>query len=108
MILEQRKAAEVWRVSSRGKITFGDARKIYETNLASNQRLKPSAKVYRNITIKDLCKTWPGLDATDIRKITRRDCVEGAARSGQKYSPSLYNNTVGTLRRILENGVSCL
>src|SRR5947207_13893447 len=105
LIQDQRKAAEVWRASSTGKMTFGDARKIYEANLANNQRLKPAAKVYRNTTIKDLCKTWPGLDATDIRKITQRDCLEWAARFGQKYSPSLYNNTVGTLRHILEIGI---
>ena len=105
LIQEQRKAAEVWRASSTGKMTFGDARKIYEANLANNQRLKPAAKVYRNTTIKDLCKTWPGLDATDIRKITQRGCLEWAARFGQKYSPSLYNNTVGTLRHILEIGI---
>jgi hypothetical protein len=53
LIQEQRKAAEVWRASSSGKMTFGDARKIYEANLANNQRLKPAAKVYRNGTIKD-------------------------------------------------------
>ena len=86
-------------------MTFGDARKVYEANLANNQRLKPTAKVYRSRTIKDLCKTWPGLDATDIRKITQRGCLEWAARYGQKYSPSLYNNTVGTLRHILEIGI---
>lgn len=105
LIQEQRTADEVWKASSTGKMTFGDARKICEANLANNQWLKPAAKVYRNTTIKDLCKRWPGLDATDIREITQRDCLEWAARFGQRYSPSLYNNTVGTLRHILEIGI---
>jgi integrase len=102
---EQRKAAEVGKLSANGKMSFGDARRIYEERLKNNQRLKPTAKQYRMRTIKDLGKTWSGLNATDIRRISERDCLEWAAKYAEKYSPTVYNNTVGTLRHILEIGI---
>ncbi len=105
LVHEQRKAAESRMVSTKGKMTFGDALAIYEAKLECNQRLKPSAKVYRKRTIKDLCKTWPSLKGSDIRKISQKDCQEWASKFAQKYSPSVYNNTVGTLRHVLEIGI---
>jgi integrase len=102
---EQRKAAEVGKLSANGKMSFGDARGIYEERLKNNQRLKPTAKQYRIRTIKDLGRTWSGLNATDIRKISERECLEWAAKYAEKYSPTVYNNTVGTLRHILEIGI---
>jgi integrase len=99
---EQRKAAEAEKLSASGKMSFGDARRIYEERLKNNQRLKATAKRYRMRTIEDLVKTWSGLNATDVRKISERDCLEWAAKYAEKYSPTVYNNTVGTLRHILE------
>ena len=102
---EQRKAAEVGKLSASGKMSFGDARRIYEERLKNNQRLKATAKQYRMRTIEDLGKTWSGLNATDIRKISERECLAWAAKYAEKYSPTVYNNTVGTLRHILEIGI---
>lgn len=102
LIQEQRKAAEAGQFSSNGKMSFADARKIYEERLSNNQRLKPTTKLYRLRTIKDLCKTWPDLNAMDIRKVTERECLEWSGKFAAKYSPTVYNNTVGTLRHILE------
>ena len=76
---EQRKAAEVGKLSASGKMSFGDARRIYEERLKNNQRLKATAKQYRMRTIEDLGKTWSGLNATDIRKISERECLAWAA-----------------------------
>ena len=86
-------------------MSFEDARRIYEEKLRNNQRLKATAKQYRMRTIADLVRTWSGLDATDIRKISERGCLEWAAKYAEKYSPTVYNNTVGTLRHILEIGI---
>jgi len=102
---EQRKAAEVGTLSACGKMSFGDARRIYEERLKNNQRLKAAAEEYRMRTIEDLGKTWPGLNATDVRKSSERECLEWAAKYAEKYSPTVYNNTVGTLRHVLEIGV---
>jgi integrase len=89
-------------------MTFGDALTIYEQRLADNPKLKPGAKLYREKCIEALVKTWPGLKETDIRKVRKDDCLKWATsltkptkRLPKGYSPSVYNNTVGTLRQVL-------
>jgi integrase len=91
---------------SKGKMTFGDALVIYASRLESKVELKPSAKLYRQKCIEALVKSWPGLREIDVRKISERECLNWAARFGAKYSPSVYNNTVGTLRHILDIAIS--
>ena len=105
VVQEKRKAAEAEKVATNGKMTFGDGLALYRGNLVSNCRLKPSAKLYREKSIQALCKSWPGLETTDMRKIAEKDCLGWAARFGEKYSPSVYNNTVGTLRHVFEIGI---
>ena len=105
VVQEKRKAAEAEKVATNGKMTFGDALALYRQNLVSNRRLKSSAKLYREKSIQALCKTWPDLETTDMRKISEKDCLEWAAGFDEKYSPSVYNNTVGTLRHVFEIGI---
>jgi integrase len=47
-------------------------------------------------------KTWPELNNLDIRKISEKQCLTWAKKLAELYSPSVYNNTVGTLRQILQ------
>jgi integrase len=98
---EENHRAEVTQATSRGKMTFGDALTIYKQQLHEAQHLKPSAKLYREKCIKALLKSWLGLAAIDVRRITSTDCREWAARFGREYSSTVFNNTVGTLRHII-------
>ncbi len=91
---------------SKGKMTFGDALAIYAARLEAKVELKPSAKLYRQKCIEALVKSWSGLRELDVRKISERECLNWAARFGAKYSPSVYNNTVGTLRHILDISIA--
>jgi integrase len=91
---------------SKGKMTFGDALAIYAARVAAKVELKPSAKLYREKCIEALVKSWPGLGEMDVRKISERECLNWAARFGAKYSASVYNNTVGTLRHILDIAIA--
>lgn len=94
--------AEGQKASLNGKLTFGDAVGIYEQRLKADQRLKPTSKHYRSRLIQALLKSWPGLNLTDIRKISEADCLEWAAKFGKEYSSTVYNNTVGTLRHVFD------
>jgi len=85
-----------------GKMLVSDAREIYEQRLEDEPDLKPAAKRYRRICIQGLRRTWPELDAMEVRKITKDQCLQWAAKFAKKYSASFYNNTVGTLRHIIE------
>ncbi len=91
-----------------GKMTVGDAVAIFRQHLDSQQNIKEGAKVYRRKCLEALVKSWPDLEAKPVGKVSRNDCLAWARRFAEKYSPSVYNNTVGTLRMILnvavENG----
>jgi len=98
LLKAERQGVESRASVSKGKMTFGDALAIYASRL--------EAKVYRQKTIEALVKSWPGLREMDVRKISERECLNWAARFGAKYSPSVYNNTVGTLRHILDVSIA--
>jgi integrase len=102
---EERQRAEHQTAVADGVMTFADALAIYKQRLAGNGSLKPRSKVYRHERIAALVKSWRGLEKTDIRKISKSDCLTWAADYGQVAAPSNFNNTVGTLRSVLEIGV---
>jgi integrase len=47
-------------------------------------------------------KSWPGLKARDIRRITSAECLEWAAKSAKAISSTRFNNTVAALRNVFE------
>jgi integrase len=84
--------------------TFAEARLLYESDLSNDHAIKPESKRYRIFRIAALLKTWPSLDATNLRKITVPECKEWAKRFSEKFDAQNFNNTLGTLRAILERG----
>lgn len=85
--------------------TFGDALAAFEKSLAEDVRLKPGAKLYRHKCIAALLKSWTGLRETRIAKVRVEDCQSWAAKFAARYSPTVFNNTLGTLAMVLEIGV---
>ena len=83
-------------------LTFADALKEYRHIVETAVDKKGSSKDYREQTIAALIRCWPGLLETDVRKITEHDCREWGKRFSQDYSASRFNNTVGTLRGVLQ------
>lgn len=100
-----RKAANSIDQVRKGKMTFGEALQAYRAKVAADVSLKPRAKEYREETIDFLLRNWTGLEQMDIRKISERQCREWAAPFAAKYSSSVYNNTLGTLRGVFEIGI---
>jgi integrase len=82
--------------------TFGEARALYESDLEADHTLKEGSKRYRRNTIKALLRTWPELDAMRPDKIAEAECRAWASRFASRYDERFYNNTLGTLRHILE------
>jgi integrase len=101
---EQRSVAEMHGAVT-GKMTCGEALAIYEKRLAENTRLKPGAKIYRHKTINALIKSWPGLKERELKAISQTECLTWVKKFHAAYSVSVFNNTVDTLRHILEVGV---
>jgi hypothetical protein len=67
--------------------------------------LKPRTRSYYEERITALLKSWPGLEGTPVRKISRRDCERWADSFSQNVSPSAYNHTISMLRQALQIGV---
>ena len=95
---DRRKVAAAGAAVRNGRMTFGEALDAYEQSVHANASLKPRAKEYRSDTINCLLRNWRGLRDRDIKKITKGECIKWAEAFGQKYSATVYNNTLGTLR----------
>lgn len=84
--------------------TFNAARTLYEADLESDHTLKDTSKLYRRNCIKALLRTWPELDALRPDRITEAECRAWAGRFAAKYEARFFNNTLSSLRHILERG----
>jgi integrase len=102
---EERHRADAHKAVARGKMTFGQALETYRERLKGDQSLKDRSKTYREERILALLKSWPELEQEDAAQISKTECLAWAARFGQKASPSVFNNTVGTLKLVLDVAV---
>jgi integrase len=101
----ERQNAENQLESSDGKMTFSQAMEIYRQRLKGDASLKPRTKDYHEERLKALLKSWPDLQSTEVRRITKTECLNWAAKFGQKASPTAFNHTISVLRHVLEIGV---
>ena len=83
------------------KMTFAEAAAIHMRNLDDNLSIKPRTRHYWRQRLAALIKSWPGLNETEVRKITQTDCKKWASSYAKTASPTNYNNTVALLRHIL-------
>ena len=54
-----------------------------------------------------VAKSWPGLNETEVHKITQADCRQWGSVYGKTISPTRYNNTISVLRHVLDVAVEC-
>lgn len=102
---DERKRADAHKAVARGKMTFGAALETYRERLKSDYSLKERSKTFREERMVALLKSWPGLEQTDVAQISKADCLAWAGRFGKTASPSSFNNTVGTLKLVLDIAV---
>jgi len=85
-----------------GIASFGDVLAVWQDRVRSNHKTRPRTKEYWQACAERLLRSWPGLDAMDVRKITEDDCRSWASRFAAQYSPQAVNNTLSALRQVLE------
>lgn len=105
LLKERRGLAEANEHAAGGSMSFGQAAELMLKQIDGNPAIKSSTRAYRRRCLAALVKTWPGLQETDLRRITATQCLEWASRYAKAYSPTMYNNTVGTLRMVLDVGI---
>ena len=104
-IREHRAKLESVAAVTIGKMTIGDAARVYLEKVRANVSLKPRSKDYREGLIDFINRSWPALFGTDVRKVSERDCQEWLVRFQKRYAPSVVNNAIGTLRAVFGEAV---
>ena len=94
-------------LKAQAKVGKGDASVLDLVNLwcaamKSNHSKKPRTKIYYEERLAALLKSWPGLSAMDVRKVSAQDCEQWAGKYAKQASPSSFNNTIGLLRRMFD------
>lgn len=98
----KRVVQEVQESTAGGAMTFEQAATLFLAEVDSDPSIKPATRTYRRRCLKALQKSWPTLANLDVRKVTPAQCREWAPGFAAKYSPTMYNNTVGTLRMVFD------
>ena len=91
---------------AKGKMTFAAAAEVYLQKVQASVSLKPRSKDYREMMIDFIRRSWPSLFETDVRKVSQRDCENWLTRYQQHYSPTVVNNSIGTLRAVFDEAIS--
>ena len=101
----ERQAGESKESVADGRMTVGQAMDILRERVAGDPSLKPRTKEYYRERILALSKSWSDLPQLELRRITKSECLNWAARIGVKSSPTAFNHTIGILRAVFEIGV---
>ncbi len=102
----EREAAETRQEASKGRMLVGDCVAIYRGQTEASKLLKPTSKLYRREVIESIFKSWPGLEACDVRRVSPNDCNTWAAKYSNLYSATRYNGALGVLRAIFNVAVT--
>jgi integrase len=103
---EHRARLESLAAVATGKMTVGDAVRVYLDKIRASASLKPRSKDYREMIMDFIDRSWPALFGTDVRKVSERDCQEWLLRFQKRYAPSVVNNAIGTLRAAFAEAVT--
>jgi integrase len=87
----------------RGQMTFEETLEIYRSRLNADPDLKSKTKAYYQQRIDYLLRTWPGLEKTNVRNISKQNCLDWASK--RKGSATAFNNTALVLRKVLDIAV---
>jgi integrase len=84
---------------------FSAAVELFKRALESDTGIKPQSKKYRLWCLGKIQKTWPELWDQTLDEITPQECKEWAAKLNGKIACHYYNNTIGTLKQVLQVGI---
>jgi len=110
-------AAPAAASAARDDYRFAHFVAAFRERLAQDVALAPATRLRRDVAVKAVLTTWPGLAALDVRRLTPAACREWGARAlrdGTRFvppgshttlhgmGPSSFNKSVAALRAILE------
>jgi hypothetical protein len=84
---------------------FSDAVELFQVEIERDATVKRRSKEYRRRCLNKIQKTWPQLWTLRLDAITVQTCKEWAAKLNGEIASHYYNNTIATLRRVLQIGI---
>jgi len=102
---EERKRLETVSETAKGNVTFGELLKILLDRRQADTSLKRRTREYDGQRAKALYKSWPELEGTEVRRLSKSDCLTWAAKFAAAYSANSFNHTQAMLRHALEIAV---
>jgi hypothetical protein len=107
LLEEERERAERAGINkvARGSMSMAEANEIQLQEIKNDASLKKSTIEYFQLIHQGVYKSWPELAAKDIREVTQDECREWAGRFARSMSPTVFNNSLAVLRKILEVGI---
>ena len=93
---------------ARGRIDaprFSEAVEKFKRALESVIKLKPQSKQYRLWCLLKIQKSWPEVWDLQIDEIDETACKEWAAALQKTIACHYYNNTIGTLKQVIQTGI---
>lgn len=64
---------------------------VFKSSLQENPNIKPRTKEYYEFRIAALLKSWSGLAAKDVARISSADCLDWSAKNARENSSSSHN-----------------
>jgi integrase len=84
---------------------FSEVVEAFKQELENDSTIKPRSKEYRLLCLQKIQTSWPDLWDLRIDGITATACKDWAAELNGDLSSHYFNNTIGTLRQIIDVGL---
>lgn len=91
--------------SPKPSLPFKEAVQMFEARVDGDSSMKASSKKYRRLCIWKIKDTWPELWNRELEAITIPECRAWASRVKEQIASQYFNNVIGTLRLILDEGI---
>ena len=83
---------------------FSQAVSLFEQEIERDTGIKKASKEYRLRCLAKIKQTWPELWELRLDEISAQACKEWSARVNTIIASHYYNNTIGTLRQVIDCG----
>ena len=84
---------------------FSEAAEWFKRELGNNTTIKPRSKEYRLTCLKKIQTSWPQLWSLRLDEVEAKACKEWAVKLNSEIASHYFNNTIGTLRQIIDVGL---
>jgi integrase len=104
-ILEEERERTGVAPESQDTMTLREAVVLCEKQLDNDLSIKETTRHYWRQCHQSLLRSWPGVADRDLGSIRRHECEQWAGKKFKTSSPTRFNNTVASLKKLFELGI---